>query len=171
MRVYLVGFMATGKTTIGERLAPLLRASFRDLDAEIERSEGRSVEEIFHLQGEETFRGLERSVLRESAMETELVMATGGGTFCDPENRQWIGEHGVSVWLDLPFAEIGRRLEAPGAASRPLFTDRVAAKSLFAARRSDYARADLRQRLVGREDAGEVAETLAKRLREMSCEQ
>jgi len=171
MRVYLVGFMATGKTTIGERLAPLLEASFLDLDVEVERRQGRSVEEIFHLQGEETFRDLERSVLRDSATETELVMATGGGTFCDPENRRWIREHGLSVWLDLPFAEISRRMNTPGAASRPLFADRVAAESLFAVRRPDYAQANLRQRLDGRANASNVAEALARRIREWSCAQ
>lgn len=169
MRIYVVGYMATGKTTVGRALAERLRYPFQDLDAMIEERQGRSVREIFQSAGEAKFRRLERLALRATVTQSRLVVATGGGTFCEPDNRRWIARHGVSVWLDLPFAEIVRRLEASGMASRPLFPDAETAKKLFEARRSAYATADVRQSLTGDESTEELVESILSTLRRHRC--
>jgi shikimate kinase len=169
MRIYLVGFMATGKTTVGRALAHRLNYEFQDLDEMLEEREGRSVREIFRLAGETEFRRLERRALRDSASRGRLVIATGGGSFCRDDNRRWIERHGVSVWLDLPFSEIARRLEISGVASRPLFADPSVAKDLFAARRPAYAKADVRQPLHGNESTQQIIESIENKLREQQC--
>lgn len=170
MRIYLVGFMGTGKTTVGEALARRLRYDFRDLDRLIEEREGRSVREIFAASGEAAFRQMERQALRESVAQHRLVMATGGGAFCQEGNRRWIGRHGLSVWLDPPFAEIVDRLESSGRASRPLFADVAAAKTLFERRQPMYAEADVRQTLRGGESTEWIIESILNKLRERQCE-
>src|SRR5207244_12720116 len=89
-RIYLVGFMGSGKTSVGWRLAKKLGWKFIDLDEEIERSEGRPVAEIFRENGEAHFRQIERNCLQKlssSAAAEKSVIAFGGGTFLDPENR------------------------------------------------------------------------------------
>src|SRR5947208_17194666 len=89
-RIYLVGFMGSGKTTVGRRLAKKLGWKFIDLDEEIERRERRPVAEIFREHGETHFRQIERDVFKKlavSAAADKSVMALGGGTFLDGENR------------------------------------------------------------------------------------
>lgn len=167
MRIYLVGFMATGKTTIGKALARSLQFAFRDLDAEVERRQACTIAEIFDLHGESKFRELEAEILRASRDEENLVMATGGGTFCDPRNRDWISEHGLSVWLDLPFSEIARRMGAEQVQRRPLFQNPKQALDLFETRKIDYGHADVIQTLRGDESPTAIAGKLARRIEEL----
>src|ERR1051326_6210130 len=87
-RLYLVGFMGAGKTTVGRRLAKKLGWKFLDLDEEIEHREGRTVANIFKEDGERHFRSLEHSCLKELASVPKAVIAMGGGAFVDPENRE-----------------------------------------------------------------------------------
>ena len=101
--VFLVGFMGSGKSSVGELLARELGYQFVDLDAEIERRRGLTVAEIFETDGEPAFRRLEATALRDTAETRDVVVATGGGTLTRWENRDFIQRHGVMVWLDAPL--------------------------------------------------------------------
>ncbi len=117
-KIYLVGFMAAGKTTVARALATRLGWRADDVDELIEARERRTVADIFAQRGEPYFRTLERDILRLLLPLRHLVVATGGGTFMDPDNRAAINMDGVSVWLDVPFEELLARIPADG--RRPL---------------------------------------------------
>ena len=102
-KIYLVGFMAAGKTTVARALAERLGWRAEDIDELIEARERRTVAEIFARHGEPYFRALERDILKLLLPLRHVVVATGGGTFMDPENRTAINMDGVSVWLDVPL--------------------------------------------------------------------
>ena len=97
-RIYLLGMMGVGKSTIGKKLSSLLRYTFIDLDKEIEKQEGRTISDIFEQSGEDYFRDIEAKTLR-SIHKEHMVIATGGGTPCFNNNIQYINEHGTSVYL------------------------------------------------------------------------
>lgn len=154
-KVYLVGFMAAGKSTVARALAARLRWRAEDIDELIEARERRPVADIFARNGEPYFRAAEREILRLLLPLRHVVVATGGGTFMDPENRAAINMDGVSVWLDVPFEELIARI--PGDGSRPLAADRAQMERLFAARVAAYGAAQLRIEASG-VHAEEVAE-------------
>jgi len=141
-KIYLVGFMAAGKTTVARALAGRLGWRAEDIDELIEARERRTVADIFSRNGEPYFRALERDILRLLLPLRHVVVATGGGTFMDPDNRGAINMDGVSVWLDVPLEELVRRLPADG--RRPLAADRVQMERLYAVRQVAYANAQLR---------------------------
>ena len=141
-KIYLVGFMAAGKTTVARALAGRLGWRAEDIDELIEVRERCTVADIFSRHGEPYFRALERDILRLLLPLRHLVVATGGGTFMDPDNRAAINIDGLSVWLDVPFEEIVARLPADG--RRPLAADRAQLERLFAMRQAAYANAALR---------------------------
>ncbi|MGH9381083.1 MAG: shikimate kinase [Thermoanaerobaculia bacterium] len=168
-RIYLIGFMASGKTTVGRLLADDLERPFRDLDAEIERRTGKSVPEIFADGGEQAFRRIEQEVLVEGGIDDRAVVATGGGTFCSEPTRTFMLQTGVTIWLHLPYSEVVRRVGPLGKRNRPLFRDQAQARELFEHRLAAYALADIRVDLSGREEPADVASHLAVRLREHMC--
>jgi shikimate kinase len=141
-KIYLVGFMASGKTTVARALAARLRWRAEDIDELIEKRERMSVAEIFARHGEPYFREAEREMLRLLGPMRHLVVATGGGTFADPENRAMINRDGVSVWIDLPLADLIPRIPLDG--RRPLAADRAQLERLYAARVESYRQAALR---------------------------
>ena len=141
-KIYLVGFMAAGKTTVARALAGRLGWRADDIDELIEARERRTVADIFARSGEPYFRAVERDILRLLLPLRHLVVATGGGTFMDPENRAAINLDGLSVWLDVPFDELLARIPADG--RRPLAADRAQLERLFALRQAAYANARLR---------------------------
>ena len=141
-KIYLVGFMAAGKTTVARILAERLGWRAEDIDKLIEARERRTVAEIFARNGEPYFRSIERDILRLLLPLRHCVVATGGGTFMDPDNRAAINVDGVSVWLDVPLEELVARMPADG--RRPLAADRAQMERLFAARQVAYANAQLR---------------------------
>ncbi|MDQ3212540.1 MAG: shikimate kinase [Acidobacteriota bacterium] len=141
-KIYLVGFMAAGKTTVARALASRLGWRADDVDELIEARERRTVADIFAQRGEPYFRALERDILRLLLPLRHLVVATGGGTFMDPDNRAAINMDGVSVWLDVPFEELLARIPADG--RRPLAADRTQLERLFAIRQAAYANARVR---------------------------
>src|SRR6478752_4069486 len=96
-RIYLVGFMGAGKSTVGRELSLKLRCPFLDLDTEIERAEGMPVREIFSRFGEPRFRQLEREHLGRLSVAEGAVIALGGGAYVDAENRKVVNESGVAV--------------------------------------------------------------------------
>ncbi len=141
--LYLVGFMGSGKTSVGRRLAELLGWTFLDLDEEIEKCEGKSIPEIFRQQGEGHFRSLEHRELVRACLGTRTVVALGGGTFCHAKNREIITRTGLSIWLDAP---IGLLLARCGACpdSRPLFAGIDEMTTLLERRLPAYAQAEVR---------------------------
>ncbi len=141
-KIYLVGFMAAGKTTVARALAKRLDWQAADIDELIEQRERQTVAEIFARQGEPYFRAAERLVLLEQTRPRHLVVATGGGTFVDPYNRAAINRDGVSIWLDVPLDRAVARLPADG--RRPLAADRAEFERLYQVRKAAYEYAHLR---------------------------
>lgn len=140
--LYLVGFMASGKTTIGRALAQELGWPFVDIDTEIEAREGRAISRIFLERGETRFREVETEVIRQFAGGSSAVIALGGGAFVQPANRELIESNGVTVWLDCSLEVIRKRLGDDS--TRPLAANRNGLEKLFADRRPVYARANYR---------------------------
>ena len=162
MRVFLIGFMGAGKTTTGRALARRIESLFVDLDGRLEASLRMKVAQVFRERGESFFRAEEARQLAACARFGSLVVATGGGTFTLPGNRELIRRLGVSVFLDLPWGEVVRRL--PGKqGERPLFGSPEKAFELYTQRLPHYRSADL----VVRPEPDEDAEALAGRLAHM----
>lgn len=113
----LVGMMGAGKTTVGRRLANRLGRSFIDSDEEIERAAQMTIPEIFEQRGEPEFRAGETRVIARLLKETDVVLATGGGAFVNPETRALVKSEAVSVWLkadlDVLFERVSRRSNRP----------------------------------------------------------
>jgi shikimate kinase len=163
-KIFLVGFMAAGKTTVAHGLAARLGWRAEDVDELIEARERKTVAEIFARSGEPYFRSLEREIVRLLLPLRHAVIATGGGTFADQENRTAMNADGLSVWLDVPFEEVLARVPADG--RRPLAADRSQMERLFTARQLAYAQAHVRIDAGGLQ-APDVAERIMDRLRQM----
>jgi len=155
-RIYLVGFMATGKTTVGRRVAERLGRPFVDVDSEIERASGKTIRVLFEESGEASFRDRESAFLAGTESLPEAVVATGGGTFALEANRKAISRLGVAVLLDAPVDVVVARLA--GKTDRPLFTGREQLEALFAARAPFYRMAAVRVNLTGSETVDETAD-------------
>lgn len=139
--IILTGFMATGKTEVGRRLARALGRTFVDTDGLVEAAAGRSVAEIFATDGEPSFRALERDAVERACAMPDAVVATGGGTLLDPDNRARLAAAGPIVCLTADPEVILRRVGDPSA--RPLLRgtngDRLARiQSLLAERAPVY---------------------------------
>ncbi|MCB9081603.1 MAG: shikimate kinase [Lewinellaceae bacterium] len=118
-RIYLLGYMGSGKSHTGKRLANLLTFSFVDLDDLIEKEADQSIASYFAALGEESFRQLERKVLLTTDQLNRTIIACGGGTPCFLQNMEWINTHGLSIYLKTAPALLASRL-LPGKAKRPL---------------------------------------------------
>ncbi|MFN7997692.1 MAG: shikimate kinase [Bryobacteraceae bacterium] len=144
--IYLVGFMAAGKTTIGRLLADRLGWHFVDLDDDIEAAEGTTIARIFETRGEEEFRRAEHAAMRARIKAIECgrptVVALGGGAFVQPENYALLENNGITVWLDCPFEMVCRRVEQ--SSHRPLARDPEQFEHLYQSRQEAYSRADYR---------------------------
>ena len=155
-KLYLVGFMGAGKTTVARALGRRLGWRVEDVDERIEARERRSVAAIFAQQGEPYFRQQERQVLSELLPDRQVIVATGGGTFAEPDNRALMLADGAVVWLDVPLPRIMERVPADG--RRPLAADRAQMEQLYTRRRLAYAEAHLR--IDGTHPVPEVVEHL-----------
>ena len=102
MRIYLIGFMATGKSTLGQQVAEKLNVPFLDTDRMIESQTGMSVAGIFANDGEKVFRELEAEIIRQTTISEKALIATGGGLPCHHDNMEWMNEHGITMHLSWP---------------------------------------------------------------------
>ena len=141
-KVYLVGFMGAGKTTLATALGNRMNWRVEDSDRLVERNECMSVADIFTEHGERHFREAEHKVLTDLLPVRHLVIATGGGTFVSPENQALINLDGTSIWLDVSLERIIERLPMDG--RRPLASERSNLRRLFHSRRSAYGQASMR---------------------------
>ena len=143
--LYVVGFMASGKSTIGRHLAGELGWSFFDIDDEIERAEATSIASIFEQRGEAEFRRIEAAIIAQHVHWIErgrpAVLALGGGAFAETANRQLLLANGLAVWLDCPLEKVKHRVAR--ATHRPLARDPEKFESLYHTRRHAYELADL----------------------------
>ena len=143
--LYIVGFMASGKTTLGRMLADHIGWSFADLDEDIEKRERQPIPQIFEHRGEQEFRRVEHEAMRRRVRDIEcgrpLVLALGGGAFVQPENFALLENNGVTVWLDCPLKLIEQRIRD---GSRPLARNPAQLRDLHERRREAYALADFR---------------------------
>lgn len=139
-RIVLVGFMGSGKSTVGRLLARRLGYSFEDMDRHIEQATGRSIAAIFRDDGEEAFRALERETARELARKTRCVIATGGGAFARPDTRALLKEGAATVWLRCDLDVVLSRVPQDG--TRPLAGNRDIMRALLAERETSYSMAD-----------------------------
>ena len=164
--IYLVGFMGSGKSTVGRLLASRLGWEFVDLDDEIEREGGARITTIFEKFGEPAFRAIEHRVLVEQIAAVRRgnprVISLGGGAFVQRNNRERIQDGGISIFLDCPPDELWQRVSEQGD-DRPLARDHGEFMSLYESRRPDYERADFTV-----EAHGLTPEEIVLRVRELS---
>ncbi|MBI4536115.1 MAG: shikimate kinase [Ignavibacteriae bacterium] len=151
-RIYLTGFMGSGKSTIGPILANTIGYDFVDVDRTIEQETGMSVNEIFQELGGERFREMERKLVIELSNKSNLVVSLGGGTMVDPENYRAISSSGIIVYLKTNPALLFKRLHRK--TDRPVLTKipghlleeeelRARIEELYRTREPIYAKADI----------------------------
>ena len=119
--IALVGLMGAGKSAIGRRLGIRLGLNFTDADVEIERSAGKTISDIFKLEGEKEFRMRERKILKELLARPAHVLATGGGAFIDVQTRRLIRKKALSIWLKADLKTLHERVVRR--TSRPLLAE------------------------------------------------
>ncbi|MBE9668821.1 shikimate kinase [Mucilaginibacter boryungensis] len=109
--IFLIGYMGSGKTTLGRKLAARLQCDFIDLDHVLEAQVGMTITEYFAAHGEEAFRVLESSVLKNTPYAEKAVISTGGGLPCFFDNMEWMKQHGQTVYIKLNAKVLAGRLE------------------------------------------------------------
>lgn len=148
--IFLIGYMGSGKTTLGRELSRSMKLEFIDLDIFIENRFHTTVRNFFKSRGEAAFREIERSVLHETAEFQDVVIACGGGTPCYFDNMDFMKTKGVSVYLKVSKECIFQRLTIPTAkAKRPLIAGKTDGELMkfiedaLAKREPYYSRADI----------------------------
>lgn len=111
MRIFLIGYMGSGKTTTGRKMASLYDCPFIDLDTRIETTTGKSISEHFIL-GEDHFRKVEQQTLHNASTDSKFILSTGGGTPCFHGNMDWMNKNGITVYLKLDPLSLFHRLKA-----------------------------------------------------------
>lgn len=148
--IYIVGFMGSGKSTVGRLFAERLGWRFVDMDEDIESQQNCTISKLFETAGEEEFRRIETEAIRLRIRKVQaghpMVVALGGGAFARPENIDLLLNNGVVVWLDTAFPILKRRVEATS--HRPLARDPEKFLALYEARKPSYAQADYRIELT-----------------------
>lgn len=122
MKIFLIGFMGCGKSTLGKKLAAKLGYGFIDLDQVFEDQIASSIGEYFAANGEDAFRALESKVLKEYNYPSDCVVATGGGAPCYFDNMEWMNNNGITFYIEMPPIALAKRLEK-GKEKRPLLRD------------------------------------------------
>ena len=151
-RIYLTGFMTSGKSTLGKILANVLGWNFYDLDKEIEHDEDKRVTEIFESEGEPYFRDIESKKLKHLSQEINVIISLGGGTIVNDDNVKFITQNGKLIYLKVDPEIIYSRIKKK--TDRPLFKEFVLAenskedfiskiKQMLGEREQYYNKADL----------------------------
>ena len=167
--IYLVGFMGSGKSTIGPLLAKQMERDFHDLDNLIEKDQKITISEIFESRGEAFFRDLESDLLVQTNDFPPSVIALGGGTFLSRFNRDVVANRGVSVWLKIPFRLVAERCRK--VTDRPLAQDPQQFESLFQNREPYYRLAEIQVAVEGKgpeQICAEIQKNLARIMHKMS---
>ena len=123
-RIFLIGYMGSGKTSMGIKLAENLGLTFVDMDHHIEEKYHKTVSQIFAESGQDAFRKLEQNCLHEVAEFENCVIATGGGAPCFFDNMEFMNTHGLTVYLSLSAEQLATRLELSRAGKRPLIANK-----------------------------------------------
>jgi len=123
MKIFLIGFMGSGKTTLGRRLASKMGYEFIDLDHKLEQQVELSIAEYFSFFGEDAFRKLESQVLKKTIYPENVIISTGGGLPCFFDNMNWMKENGKTIYIKLAPKVLADRLEN-GKEERPLLQDK-----------------------------------------------
>ena len=131
LRIFLIGFMGSGKTHWGKIWALQKGLGFYDLDEIIETKEGRSIAEIFEKDGEGYFRSIETKALQQFAEKDGCIIACGGGAACFNDNMQWMNEHGITIYLSASPQHILSRVKEEEKDKRPLINKLNQAELLF----------------------------------------
>ena len=139
--IFLIGFMGSGKTTLGRKLAAKMGYEFIDLDHKLEQQVELSIAEYFSLFGEDAFRKLESEVLKNTIYPENAIVSTGGGLPCFFDNMDWMNAHGKTVYIKLAPKTLADRLEN-GKEERPLLQEK----------HGDELVAFIEQKLAERED-------------------
>jgi shikimate kinase len=155
--------MGSGKTMIGRKLAEALSFSFTDLDDRIEEEAGRSIREIFRLQGELHFRELEQRSLQATHSLQQTIVATGGGTPCFFDNLSWMNQHGLTFYLQVAPEILAQRLQSQ-THHRPLLAGKTSEDLIHFIQQKLEARLPYYRQAHITVDAGIPAEELVKRL-------
>ena len=119
MKIFLIGFMGSGKSTLGKELAEKLNLSYIEADMLIEQQSGMTIPDIFSKEGEAHFRILEKNLLQHLQLADQCVIATGGGMPCHHQNIDTMNRLGMTIWLDVDEEVLVERLENQKA-HRPL---------------------------------------------------
>lgn len=138
--MHMVGFMGSGKSTVGQLLARRLVWNYLDLDAMVVRHVGKPIAAIFADDGEAEFRRQESWVLEQVVHKPHTVVALGGGTITDPENHRLCDRVAATVWLRCPLEVLRGRL-GDTSADRPLWLEKISLEALFEARQETYRKA------------------------------
>jgi len=123
MKIFLIGFMGSGKTTLGRKLAVRMSCEFIDLDHKLEQQVELSIAEYFSIFGEDAFRTLESEVLKKTIYSDNVVISTGGGLPCYFDNMEWMKANGKVIYIKLSPKTLADRLES-GKEERPLLQDK-----------------------------------------------
>lgn len=159
--IFLVGFMGSGKSTVGKILSEKTGLKFVDIDSEIEKKEGKTIKEIFEEKGEKYFRDLEKEEIRKYSKKKGFVVSTGGGLGADSENMDIMRKNGVVIWLDVSLKEVLRRCGKD--MNRPLLKQPVEnLRKLFEERKHVYSMADIHVKAEGKEPEKIAEEILEK---------
>lgn len=149
-KIFLIGYMGCGKSSLGRKLAKVANMEFMDMDSIIEQREGALISDIFYYQGEEYFREAERRALESVDLRgDDVIVATGGGLPTWSDNMAWMREHGVVVYLRRSAEQILSRLSDYGREKRPMFRGKSDEELLefmreqMAEREKYYAQADI----------------------------
>lgn len=164
MKLVLIGYMGSGKSSVGEKLAEVLGFPFKDLDSEIEQQERSSIREIFSEKGEIYFRKIENTVLKKTLSDTEnLVLATGGGTPCYADSMSYMteNENSVIIYIKTPLDILSKRLFAEKS-KRPLIAHLNSEEEL-----NDYIRKHLFERAYYYNQANLIVENGTENIEKM----
>ncbi|MCK9423943.1 MAG: shikimate kinase [Bacteroidales bacterium] len=137
--IALIGFMATGKSSVGEELRKLIGYDLIDIDEQIEAQAGMKISEIFKIYGEEVFRDIEATILKKCIEKLNVILSCGGGIVICPENRKLLKENSLTIWLYCPISMCAKR---GNDGTRPLLevdNPEQKANELFNNRKSQYA--------------------------------